>query len=206
MRVFVAIPCMDLMHTDFVRCLLGMEQVGQLQFTFAQGSLIYDSRNQLANIAIQEGFDRVLWLDSDIVFGPELLKQLSADMDAGAECVSALYFSRRTPIKPVAYKRCALVNGTPTADSFLDYPRDSLFPVEAIGMGAALMTTELLRQVRDRYGLPFSPAMGFGEDLSFCMRAREMGKAIFCDSRVRCGHVGLRVYDEEAFQCQNEKS
>ena len=56
---------MDSCPTDFLRSLLGLEIVGTAQFTFAQGSLIYDSRNKLCSIALENDFDRVLWLDGD---------------------------------------------------------------------------------------------------------------------------------------------
>ena len=48
MKTLIAIPCMDMIHADFVRSLLSMEINGQAQYTFAQSSLIYDARNQLA--------------------------------------------------------------------------------------------------------------------------------------------------------------
>lgn len=204
MKTLIAIPCMDMIHTDFARALLGLRLVGDTQYTFAQASLVYDARNTLANIALSGDFDRVLWLDSDMLFDAGLLERLNADLDAGGiECVSALYFSRKPPIKPVIYKRCFLdrsgEEAKPTAECFADYPADALFPIAGCGFGAVLMTTALLRRVRDTYGLPFSPALGFGEDLSFCLRVAELGEQIWCDSRAKCGHVGLAVYDERSY-------
>ena len=209
MKTLVAIPCMDMMHTDFVRSLLGLRVEGEVQYTFAQASLVYDGRNTLANAAIDGGFDQVLWLDSDMLFSPDLLEQLSADLDEGHNCVTALYFSRKTPVKPVIYKSCFMDTSgdmpTPRADVFFDYPRDAVFPVAACGFGAVLMRTELLRKVRDKFGLPFSPALGFGEDMSFCMRCEQIGEPIVCDSRIKPGHVGLCVFNEAAFQMRLER-
>ena len=203
MKTLIAIPCMDMVHTDFMRSCLGMKLEGEVQYTFSQASLIYDGRNTLAKIAVNNGFDRVLWLDSDMQFGPDLFRALSADLDEGREIVSALYFSRKPPIKPVAYKTCRInAAGIPEAESFRDFPPAEIFPVAACGFGAVMMTTELLRRVQDRFGLPFSPAYGFGEDLSFCMRVSELGETVWCDSRIRPGHVGTCVYDESAFRAQ----
>ena len=36
----------------------------------------------------------------------------------------------------------------------------------------------------------FTPLPHFGEDLSFCIRARECGYEICCDPTIRIGHVG----------------
>ena len=43
------------------------------------------------------------------------------------------------------------------------------------------------------------PTAGFGEDLSFCMRARDAGVQIYCDSSIKLGHVGYKTYTEEEF-------
>ena len=205
MRTIICIPAMDMIHTDFARALLGLRHRDEVQITFSQNSLVYDGRNKLAEAAVSGGFDRALWLDSDVIFTPELEEQLHRDLDEGREIVSALYFSRRQPVKPVVYKEIAsdpLPGGgfSPRADSFFDYPADSVFSIAACGFGAVMMTTELLRRIRERFGLPFSPILGFGEDLSFCMRATEIGETIWCDSRIKLGHVGLAVYDEETYR------
>ena len=62
-----------------------------------------------------------------------------------------------------------------------------------------MMTTQLLRDVRDAFGLPFFPAQGFGEDLAFCRRAAELGRTIWCDSSIKLGHAGSTVFDEELY-------
>jgi len=205
MRTMIAIPCMDMVHTDFMRSAVGLLHDGETQFTFSQASLIYDGRNLLANIAIDGNFDRVLWLDSDMLFEPELERKLHADLDTGKDMVSALYFSRKPPLRPVVYADIAMDvapdgRQIPRADSYLDYPADSLFPVAGCGFGAVMMTAKLLKAVRDRFGLPFSPVMGFGEDLSFCRRVTELGRTMWCDSRIKCGHVGTAVFNEELYR------
>ena len=73
------------------------------------------------------------------------------------------------------------------------------FTVEGVGMAAVLVETSLLREVRERFGLPFSPILGFGEDFSFCLRARECGAALWVDPRVKLGHCGQYVFDEKDY-------
>ena len=68
------------------------------------------------------------------------------------------------------------------------------------GFGCCMTSVDLLRRIRDQYGQPFSPVAGFGEDLSFCLRVRDSGTQIWCDSSVKCGHVGMAVYDENAYR------
>ena len=103
MKTLIAIPCMDMIHTQFAASLLCMEKVGEIEIAFSRSSLIYDSRDKLAEKAIHEEFDRVLWLDSDMVFPPDTMKRMSARMDEGYEFISGLYFSRKIPIRPIIY-------------------------------------------------------------------------------------------------------
>ena len=205
MKTLIALPCMDMVHTVFMKSLMGMNRVGQTGFAFSCSSLVYDARNTLAKQAVTEGYDRVLWLDSDMDFEPDLLEKLSSDMDEGRELVSGLSFKRKAPIKPVIYKSLGYYKNedesgvTPVAVSYEDYPKDSIFPIAACGFGGCLVSTDLIKRVGDKFGLPFSPIMGFGEDLSFCSRVTDLGVEMFCDSRVKMGHVGLGSITEEVY-------
>ena len=204
MRTLIAVPAMDMLSTDFCRSCVGLQLSGEVQWTFSQGSLVYDGRNLLAEAAISGGFDRVLWLASDMVFDPYLFLRLSEHLDLGKEMVSGLYVSRKAPIHPVIYKsirRDPLENGfLPVAEAYSDYPRDSLFPVAGCGFGAVMMTTELLRRLQAAYGLPFTPLPGFGEDLSFCLRVQELGEEMWCDSSIKLGHAGMAIYTEAEYR------
>ena len=205
MKTLIALPCMDMVHTVFLKSLVSMDRIGQTGYAFSCSSLIYDARNTLAKQAVNEGYDRILWLDSDMDFQPDLLKRLSADMDEGRELVSGLYFKRKAPVKPVIYKDMGMLKNenddgmTPVAIAYEDYPQDTVFPIAGCGFGGCLVSVDLIKRVGDRYGLPFSPIMGFGEDLSFCIRATELGAELFCDSRVKMGHVGLGTITEETY-------
>ena len=205
MRTLIALPCMDMVHTVFLKALMGMDRVGDTHFSISCSSLVYDARNTLAKQAVIEGFDRVLWLDSDMDFSPDLLKRLSADMDEGREMVSGLYFKRKAPVKPVIYKELGFWRDkekdevTPIAIPYEDYPKDDIFTIAGCGFGGCLVSVDLIKRVGDKFGLPFSPLMGFGEDLSFCSRVSQLGVEMFCDSRVKMGHVGLGTITEDTY-------
>ena len=205
MKYLIAIPCMDMMHTQFVRSLLTMRVCGQCEISLAVGSLVYDARNQLCGKAMNEGFDRVLWLDSDMTFGSDLMERLAARLDEGRDMVTGLYVKRKAPIEPVIYERGSMTQMVP--DSYLDYPRNDVFEVAACGFGAVMMTVELIKAICDRYGFPFSPIIGAGEDLSFCYRATDLGRKIWCDSSIKLGHVGYCEYNEGTFlrELENRK-
>ena len=210
MKTLIAIPCMDMIHADFVRSLLSMEITGQAQYTFAQSSLIYDARNQLAEVAVGGGFDRVLFLDSDMTFPSWTFKRLSELMDTGKSLVSGLYFGRRPPFGPIVYKDLQLVADggafpKPVAEVYEDFPEDTVFPAKAVGFGCVMLSVDLLKKVGAAYGTGFCPISGFGEDLSFCLRAGELGETVWVDSALKCGHVGLATYTEDTWRAYRKR-
>lgn len=205
MKILVAIPCMDMVHTSFLQALIGLRRVGDTRVSFQVSSLVYDARNNLAKQAVTEGYDRVLWLDSDMVFAPDFLERLSADMDEGREMVCGLYFKRRPNFSPVIYKELNYTNNDEKMEvnvkltPYEDYPKDDIFKIAACGFAGVLMSTDLINRIGNAYGLPFSPAIGLGEDLSFCLRAGLLGAEMYCDSRAKMGHVGFMTVTEETY-------
>ena len=195
MKALIAIPAMDTIPTLTVSSLLALRQPCETQVQFVIRSAVDIARNMLAAEAVRGGYDRVLWIDSDQTFGPDLMECLSADIDDGWDVVSGLYFSRAYPVEPVIYK--AIDAEKRTADRYVDYPRDAIFPVAGMGMGACLMRTDVLANMRE---MPFALMPGVSEDLSFCVRAQRMGVRMACDSRVKVGHYGGFVYTEQHYQ------
>lgn len=196
MKTLVAIPCLDTVATPFCRSLAGLRYRpgDQVEITFSQNSLIYDSRNLIAQKAIENRFDRILWLDSDMVFPPDLYERMSAHLDSGIEYISGLYTTRKQEIKPVIYKKLDFAGG-PVLETFEDYPTDTVFPIAASGFGAVMMTRELLETVSTFYGPPFYPVHGMGEDIAFCYRVKLIGRRMYCDSRIKLGHVGTHIFE-----------
>lgn len=199
MKYLIAIPCMDMLHTPFVCSLLSMPPLKDTaEIRFGANSLIYDTRNQFAEYAINNGFDRILWLDSDMTFPPDFSRRLAERLDEGREYVTGLYMTRKDPIRPCIFKD---IEAEPVvkANFYDDYPRDQIFEIAASGFGGVMMTTSLVKRVADAFGRPFSPMLGFGEDISFCIRATAVGARMYCDSTLKMGHIGFREYTEESY-------
>lgn len=206
MKTMIAIPCMDMVHSGFMASLLTLNTKGhEISYEVLSGSLIYDARNRLLKTAKDTGADRILWLDSDMRIPTDALQILSKDIDEGCEIVSGLYFQRRPQYAPVVFKECGVdIEGeghlVPFASKYLDYPDKCLFQVTAFGFGCVLMTMKAAEKIVDELGtMPFTPTSGFGEDLSFCMRAKCVGLDLFCDSRVKCGHIGYKEFTEQDY-------
>jgi len=207
MKTLIAIPCMDYLEADFVDCLTQMllHHRGEVEVRFLKASLVYDARNQLTKHALEAGgYDFILWLDSDMTFGPDLLDRLLEDME-GRDAVTGLCFGRRPPFKPCIYSDLKVdVQGntiTPSVTPYWDYPRDAVFPVEACGFACLMMRTDVLAAMGIYGGVPFFPVAGLGEDLTFCWRAKKLGVAFYCDSRLKIGHI-MRMSVDEDFRDQ----
>lgn len=204
MKMMIAVPCMATVPTKFLSCMMDLRAICPTRFVNTENTLIYDARNDLALNAMAGGFDRIMWIDSDMKFKPDLIEKLSARIDEGADIASALCFTRHIPTEPVIYSD--LTNDT-TPDGiqyirttkYHDYPRDSCFPIRACGFGAVMTTVDIIRRVYDRFGLPFFPLPSIGEDLAFCYRANQVGASMVCDSAVKVGHIGYTEYNESLY-------
>lgn len=202
-RYLIAIPCAGNMPTQFVAALTALRRVDAVKHSFLSGALVYDARAALTEEALETGADRILWLDSDMFFSPDLMQRTAARIDAGAEMVCGLYFTRSLPTRPCIYKSVDIVDGAGHTQHYCDFPKHGMFTVAGCGFGAVMMTTDLLRDIIKTYPRPFDPMPGIlGEDLAFCWRARQLGHEIWCDADINVGHVGSIVYTEAHYLAQ----
>lgn len=206
MKYMIAVPCMDTVPTSFMMSLFSMinyaaaANLGEIELRMVQGSLVYDARDKLAADAIAGGFDRVMWLDSDMKVSPDIMVRMAAYLDAGMEYISGLYFSRKAPFEPVVYKQLHLDTveriQTPKADKYTDFPERAVFEIAGSGFGGVMTSVSLLERVTEQFGLPFFPFAGFGEDLAFCWRVTQLGIPMYCDSSMSMTHIGLFEINE----------
>lgn len=204
MRMMIAVPCMDTVPTKFLSCMLDLRAICPTRYINTTNTLVYDARNDLAYNAMQGGYDRIMWIDSDMKFQPDLIERLSARIDEGADLACGLYFTRHIPTEPVIYKTLIADKTTDgvdyiRAEKYHDYPRDAVFDIAACGFGAVMTTVDLVRRVYDKFGLPFFPFPSIGEDLAFCWRAGQVGAKMVCDSSVKLGHVGYTEFNESLY-------
>lgn len=201
MKTLIAVPCMDQVAAPFAQNLAAMEKKGEVFVSFLIGSLIYESRNTLAKQAIATKADYTMWLDSDMTFAPDTMTRLQQHMEEGKDIVTGLYFRRRPPFTPVLFKTLERIDeDSAKHENYDDYPDNSLFEIGGCGFGCVMTRTSVLEDVFLNYHKCFDPVCSIGEDLAFCLRARELGYKIYCDSTIKCGHVGQLVVDESVYR------
>ena len=215
-KILIAVPMLHECRAEFTVSMLNLmgnlPNTADFAISVKIGSLVYEARNYLAMKAITDECDHILWLDSDMTFTPEDIFLLVEDMDQGMDYVTGLCFSRQLPTNPVIAKEIRWERNEKTgvvthgADLYKDYPRDQVFEIGGSGMACCLMKTDLLKDVAESFRLsPYYPMPQLGEDYSFCWRLHKLGVKMFCDSRVKIGHIGAYNFNEETYLRQEMK-
>ena len=149
-------------------------------------------------------YDYQLWIDSDIVFNVEKFYQLVL-MDE--KIASGWYCTEDGKTTSVAhwldeddFKGNGGVMNHETLDSIAK--RKKPFTVDYAGFGWLLIKHGVFEDKEMKYPW-FAPKMQIfesgavqdmcGEDVSFCLDAKEAGFRIMCDPRIRVGHEKTRV-------------
>ena len=206
MKVFIAVPSMDTLPALFCQSLALLQRAGDTMIGFEVGSLVYNARNSLARQAIKAEADWVLWLDSDMVFGPDLLQRmLNVCTENDIDFLTAVCFRRKPPYTPCLFDRLEKFGNGASFTSFMSVP-EGRFKVGGCGLAGALMSTDVLLSVSAKFaGHIFDPMEGFGEDVAFCWRARQCGYDIWCDSSIEMGHVGNCIVTRAVFEAYNQE-
>jgi len=188
MKLLIAIPTLDYMYHGFVDSLTKLimrlkDDDVDFDVDIRSGTLVYHAREQLAAKARIENYTHVLWLDADMMFTDDLFDDLSFHEK---DFVTGICHSRRPP-----YCSCVFSRITPEVERYTNstYP-ESLFKVAGCGFACVLISTEVLRAVKQKFGVCFLPTAALGEDLAFCDRAIQCGYDIWADPATRLRHVG----------------
>jgi len=188
------------MHEYFGR----LAERGDHEFIAAHqpgNSIIGMARDQICQAGMDAGADYIFMYDDDMILPLDALERMMAD---DKDVVVALAFTSRFPIGPVLWKFRFSWDAQKQAQKYdiepiLDYPRDTLFRVDAVGTGVVLIKTEALKRIPKPW---FYGGLHVGEDILFSMRCLTHGVEIWCDSRVKTRHkpnAPLFWHDEEFY-------
>ncbi len=178
--------------------------VNMVAWSWMQGLKIYQmgitermvvdwARNFLAHQALDhvceytgEKYTHLLWMDADHVFNPDLACILARNFaDPNIDAISALYYSRTGPTLPIVYVK----DNSP--DEHKHYPLievpATLCEVDAFGFGACMMKRDVFERVPEPW---FTVDYRAGEDIAFCVKAKQHGVRFFLDGQYKLGHIG----------------
>lgn len=163
------------------------------------------ARNAIVEAALSaddtERVDGVFWVDDDLVIPVETIAKLASyDLDF----VGGLYFQRGEPYWPLF----AFLNKKGSFQWPAKYPENVLSPCDGIGFGCVYTSINLLRKVSElpqcKKDGPFGGDFGkrtYGEDFTFCRRARLVGIRPHVDTAIKCEHhIGPKFANEDTFR------
>lgn len=189
-KLLIAVPTLDYIHRKFVESLSGLLKSFSLtdyDVAFEGCTLVYISRDNLARKAIEGCYERVLWLDADMVFEPDIYKQLR---QTDKDFVTAIYRGRHGTHRPCIFEKLE----PPERWEGFDYD-GPIREIKGCGFGCALTSTDILEKVWNRNGTCFRPTPLLGEDLAFCKRASDLGYSIWANLDAPVGHIGQFVIE-----------
>ena len=169
---------------SLVRSVLYLQNQGlKVEVLIHEGSYIEDNKNFLLNRALTYDFEYLIMLDWDHVFEPTTLHGLyKTAHDKQLDLCSGLYF-----IEKGLYKYpCLIVNGTVPEQ----FPREDLFEVDTFAAGFSIMSYKAAKAISQVGG--YTRIKGWGEDVSFCHRAKEAGFKVWCHSGFKVGHLRFK--------------
>ena len=211
-KIMIGIPMLGTVTAEFFKSILLMKTEYDANIGLEVNSLTYTARNNLALKALKGEFDYLVFIDSDMTFEPDAVTQLVKDAEEGRDFVAALAFRRNYPTAPTICKSIEWGRDEKTGEithdavAYEDYPKDTLFECAGAGFGMVCIRCEAIDDVAGRFVMPpFDPLPSLGEDYSFCWRMGQLGKKMYCDSRVKMGHVGATIFDEGVWLRQQRK-
>lgn len=175
------------------------------------GPRIAAARNDVVRHFLKFDCDWLLMIDSDMVFSPEQVwKILEAGDPVERPLLGGLCFGggRSGIMFPTIYRLREPLDGNPI-EVVKDYPENQLVKCDATGAAFLLMHRSLLLKMGEKWGESNSPwfiegseykGMAFGEDWSFCMRAKLLGYQLYVHTGVQIGHTKPQILDEPAYR------
>jgi hypothetical protein len=173
-------------------------------YRYTTGRLLTQmAREKLIEAALREDMDYIIMMDNDMIYPLDVVEALLTDMIEHPEIavLAPLAFMRNPPHYAVMYTVTEGFDPIRHQDYYINnfvknYPKDTLIECDAVGFGAACIRLDFVRKnMKAPY---FMSTTNTGEDIWFCVQAKEAGGRVFMDTRIKLGHMANpKVIDEE---------
>ena len=207
MRVLLAVPTYENVSTETFGALWRISHclpsdVELSEPLFLKGHGVQRARNDIALHALENGYDKVFTVDSDVIPPDNALMYLAQDTtDIVVGAYANRYDSRMgystMYLKTSHGKQCDN-NNILSMEKIESLPKGRV-ELNGAGMGCALIDTDIFRNMEYPYFF-WPERMNSGgskwecsEDMYFCQHATALGYSIKLDTRVICKHKVSQV-------------
>lgn len=196
-KVLIGMPTMHTLPVETMQSLIALiKTYKNCDCATCDGSLVYESRDKLAQAAINGGYDYLMFIDSDMTFPPDALDKL---ISTKKDIVSGLCFTKSEKALPCAFSK--IVRGNRFKDAsrteigrWVTTDKNDCTEIAGCGGAFLLINTKVLVKIGKRCREWFRPEWHLGEDLAFCERAKKCGYKIWLMPYIAIGHIGTKVY------------
>lgn len=200
MNIAICVPCRDTVMAGFAfdlaklcaydgvtRCSKG----GSLRIYQMPGTLIFNQRQKLAETALADGADAILWIDSDMRFPKDSL-QIMLSREVPIVGVNAT--TRRKPVEPTS------LDADPNTNQLVKVfskGKEGLEQIVGVGFGMVLTRKEAFQMEKPWFWFETTAKGGLvGEDIYFCAKAWDNGIPTYVDHELsmHIRHIGTYEY------------
>jgi hypothetical protein len=211
-RTVVLVPVAGRIEPECERALAALAKNGCEIRRMSGHSAIDVARSLMANQALADGFDELMWIDADVAFPPDAIDRLRRH---DLPIVCGIY-----PKKLQRELACHLL---PETKELVFGERGGLVEIRYAATGFLYTRREVFSAIREKLSLPLCNerfGQGFhpyflpmllaepdgaggthhwylGEDYAFCERAREAGFRVYADTTIRLTHIGRYGFEWE---------
>lgn len=197
MNILIGIPSKDKIDIECAISLGNLDWDGHsVTYTHSQGAGVYgvaQARNNLVLQAIDGGYDKLLMVDSDMIVPEDAIIHL---LDPDVPIVTGVARYKNDSGRAPIFKG---VQDSTGSDAWVwDEIPCGRFPIRSGGVACAMIDVEMLRrQIRRPWFVWEERANGtyVGEDIGFYEKIRDAGITPMADGRVKCGHIGRKIYE-----------
>ncbi len=161
----------------------------------AQGTLIFDQRNNLVQSGIDIKADYILFMDADMRFPKNTLKRL---LSHKKEIIGVNATTRAEPVSPTARNIQINEDGSVIFLPVYSNVKEGIEVVDGIGCGIMLIKTSIFEKLEKPffYFELLKKNKLLGEDIYFCIKAKDAGIDTWVDHDLskEIKHIGQYVY------------
>lgn len=191
-RILIAVPTFESIKAECFKSIYDLETPKNclLDFNYVKGYDCAKARNEIAKQSIENNYDYVFMVDSDIILPSSAIIEL---MKCKSDIALGWYFRKKTQSDQTIifnFGKDFNDDNCIKGDTMQNHIPD-IIDVKGGGLGIALIKTNVFKDIDYPYFrfVTYKDNTVLSEDLYFCVNARDKNKTIKCNPLVKGVHI-----------------